>query len=76
MRSLSDDNDNYHDCFELIYQISKDLAKQYLLIIYMDTLCFDIDRHTDNFGFFKRSEKRRLISTITLPWSPEAIQMM
>ena len=53
MRSLGDDNDNYHDCFELIYQISKDLAKQYLLIIYMDTLCFDMDRHTDNFGFLK-----------------------
>lgn len=62
MRSLADDNDDYTHCFSILYDISEDLAKQYLLLIWMDSVCFNMDRHTDNFGFIKDSKTGEILS--------------
>lgn len=51
--SLMDENDDYNDCFDTIYAISHALAEQYLRIVWLDTVCYNMDRHTENFGFLR-----------------------
>lgn len=53
MMSLTGDNEDYNDCFDVLYNISPDIAKQYLLLIWMDTICYNMDRHTENFGLLR-----------------------
>lgn len=51
--SLMGDNEDYSDCFETVYALSPELAGQYLKIVWMDTVCYNMDRHTENFGFLR-----------------------
>lgn len=51
--AIMGENDDYHDCFNVIYALSPDLAQQYLRIVWMDTVCYNMDRHTENFGFLR-----------------------
>lgn len=60
--SLMDDNDDYSDCFERIFAISAGLAAQYLQLIWFDTICFNMDRHTGNFGFLRDMETGEILS--------------
>lgn len=60
--SLINDNDDYNDCFNLLYEISPNLAEQYLKIIYMDTLCYNMDRHTYNFGLLRSKNTGEILS--------------
>lgn len=53
MRSLADADDDYENCFNLLKDISYDIAKQYLLLIWMDSVCYNMDRHTENFGLLR-----------------------
>lgn len=52
MSSLTED-DSYSVCFDLISSMSKELAKEYLYLIWFDTICYNMDRHTGNFGFLR-----------------------
>lgn len=60
--SLMDDNEMYNDCFETIYAISPKLAEQYLKIVWFDTICYNMDRHTGNFGFLRDVKSGRIVS--------------
>ena len=60
--SLMDDNENYSDCFNAILNISPELAKQYLKIVWFDTICYNMDRHTGNFGFLRDIQSGKFIS--------------
>ena len=51
--SIMGDNDDLDDCFRAISGLSLELAGQYLLIVWMDTVCYNMDRHTENFGFLR-----------------------
>lgn len=62
MSSLTGDNDDYADCFNEIYKISKQAAKEYLALIWTDTVCFNMDRHTENFGFLRDTSSGEIIS--------------
>jgi hypothetical protein len=42
--------------FEAFWDLSPELAEQYLQIIYLDTLCFNMDRHTQNYGILRDVE--------------------
>ena len=53
MYSLADSDDDYEKCFNILMNISSDLARQYLILIYMDTICYNMDRHTENFGLLR-----------------------
>lgn len=53
MSALMGENEDYSDCFNTILAISPDLAEQYLRIVWLDTVCFNMDRHTENFGFLR-----------------------
>lgn len=39
MRSLADDDEDYENCFNILNEISPDIAVQYLLLLWMDTVC-------------------------------------
>ena len=51
--SIMGDNDDLDDCFRAISGLSPELAGQYLLIVWMDAVCYNMDRHTENFGFLR-----------------------
>ncbi len=60
--SLMDENDDYSDCFDTIFALSPTLAEQYLQIVWMDTICYNMDRHTENFGFLRDSSTGKIVS--------------
>ena len=47
------DDEDYCRNFDTFYALSPEFARQYLEIIYMDTLCFNMDRHTRNYGVLR-----------------------
>ena len=58
--ALMGENEDYSDCFDAILAISPELAEQYLRIIWLDTICFNMDRHTENFGFLRDVETGKI----------------
>ena len=62
MRSLVDDDEDYGHCFDVLYAMSPDLARQYLVLIYMDSICCNMDRHTENFGFLRDTKTGEVLS--------------
>lgn len=60
--SLMGENEDYNDCFETVYALSKELAKQYLQIIWLDTVCYNMDRHTGNLGFLRDVKSGKIVS--------------
>ena len=47
------DSEDYSKNFEALKQIGRELAKDYLKIIYLDSICFNMDRHTKNYGVLR-----------------------
>lgn len=62
MSSLVGENDDYAVCFDAIYAISLELAKEYLKIIWLDSVCYNMDRHTENFGFLRDVHTGEIVS--------------
>ena len=62
MRSLADDDEDYENCFNILNEISPDIAVQYLLLLWMDTVCYNMDRHTENFGLLRDVKTGKIIS--------------
>jgi len=56
------DNEDYCQNFDTFYALSPKLARQYLEIIYMDTLCFNMDRHTRNYGVLRDVDSGDILS--------------
>ena len=46
-------DEDYDLNFDVFWKISPELAEQYLQIIYLDTICFNMDRHTQNYGVLR-----------------------
>ncbi|MCI2069088.1 MAG: hypothetical protein LKJ88_05880 [Bacilli bacterium] len=61
-KALMDENDDYLDCFNTFYDLSPELGKQYLTIIWMDSLVNNVDRHTENFGLLLSRKERKIVS--------------
>ncbi|MDD3337191.1 MAG: hypothetical protein PHI98_17040 [Eubacteriales bacterium] len=47
------ENEDYRVNFDAFWNLSPALAAQYLQIIYLDTLCFNMDRYTQNYGILR-----------------------
>ncbi len=62
MSAVMGENDDYSDCFDAVYAISPDLARQYLKILWMDSVCCNMDRHTENFGFLRDVQTGEIVS--------------
>ena len=60
--ALMNDNEEYSDCFDTLCALSPLLAEQYLYIIWTDTVCFNMDRHTENFGFLRNVHSGEIVS--------------
>lgn len=60
--SILGDDDDYERCFRILNSVSTKLAEQYLELIWMDTICFSMDRHTENFGFLRNVETGEILS--------------
>ena len=50
------DDEDYKLNFDAFSKLSPALAKQYLEIIYLDAICFNMDRHTRNYGILRDVE--------------------
>lgn len=62
LRALVDDDDDYENCFNVLKKLSTDIAKQYLLLIWMDSICYNMDRHTENFGLLRDVHTGEILS--------------
>ena len=60
--SVMGDNEDYNDNFNYFNSISKDLAADYLKLIYLDTVCYNMDRHTNNYGLIRDISSGGIIS--------------
>lgn len=60
--ALMGDNEDYSDCFNRILSLSPALAEQYLKIIWLDTICYNMDRHIGNFGILRDIKTGNIIS--------------
>ncbi|MBO4285713.1 MAG: HipA domain-containing protein [Bacilli bacterium] len=60
--SLAGDNDSFEHIFNLLLNLDKKLAKQYLKIIYFDALVNNVDRHNENLGFLRDKKNGRIVS--------------
>ena len=50
------DDEDYGRNFERFLGLSEELSKDYLRMIYLDTLCLNMDRHTQNYGVLRDTE--------------------
>ncbi|MDR0914232.1 MAG: hypothetical protein LBM65_03610 [Oscillospiraceae bacterium] len=59
---LVGEDEDYAFNFITFYNISPALAREYLQIIYMDALCFNMDRHTQNYGVLRDVDNGKILS--------------
>ncbi len=52
-RSLVGDEVDYVFNYNRIKELKPAMAKAYLDILFLDTICFNMDRHTENYGFLR-----------------------
>ena len=62
IKALVDDDEDYTNCFEVLNELSPSLARQYLVLIWMDSVCYNMDRHTENFGFLRDVKTGKILS--------------
>lgn len=55
------ENEDYEVNFNAIVELSEQAAKDYIAMIYLDTLCFNMDRHTKNYGVLRNCETGEVI---------------
>ena len=60
--SLADNNDNYDYIFNILLGISKDIAKQYIKLIFFDSVVYNIDRHNENIGLLRNKKTGKIVS--------------
>lgn len=62
MSALAGEDPSYENVFNVCLSISKDIAKQYLLLMWFDCLVFNYDRHNENLGFLRNKKNGDIIS--------------
>lgn len=55
-RSLVGDEVDYVFNYNRIKELKPAMARAYLDILFLDTICFNMDRHTENYGFLRDSQ--------------------
>ena len=46
----------------MLYGLSPEIAKQYLLLLWTDSVCYNMDRHTENFGLLRDVKTGKILS--------------
>lgn len=62
LASLLGDNDSYEHVFDTLNKLDKELAKQYLALIWFDALVNNVDRHNENVGLLRDKETGHIVS--------------
>lgn len=62
IKALVDDDEDYANCFAALSALSPALAQQYLILIWMDSVCYNMDRHTKNFGLLRDAVNGEILS--------------
>lgn len=60
--ALAGNDDNYQTIFNILFEIDKDIAKQYLKMIFFDSVVYNIDRHNENLGLMRDRKNGKIIS--------------
>lgn len=55
------EDEDYEKSFEILYDLSPKAAKDFVNMVYLDTICFNMDRHTRNYGVLKDIETGEVI---------------
>ena len=61
IESIVDAEEDYQINFEAIHNLSCKAAKEYVEMIYLDTIVFNVDRHTKNYGLLRNVETGEVI---------------
>ncbi len=62
MNALCGDNDSYENVFSALLKQSKELAKQYLMLMWFDALVNNVDRHNENLGLLRDKKTGKVVS--------------
>lgn len=60
------DNEDYTFNFRSFEKLSSGVARQYVAMLYLDTLCMNMDRHTKNYGFLRDAQSGKVLSLAPL----------
>lgn len=60
--ALVGDNEDYGFNYDRLVELYPPLGAQYLDILYMDALCFNMDRHTMNYGILRDAQSGEVLS--------------
>lgn len=60
--SVMGDNEDYSDNYDYFITLSKDIAVDYLKMLYLDSVCYNMDRHTNNYGLLRNIETGEILS--------------
>ena len=55
MHSLVAGDNSYEKSFSVLYELCPDAARDYVFMIYLDTICSNLDRHTFNYGVLRNT---------------------
>ena len=62
LSALCGGDDSYDHVFNTLYDLDKELARQYLVLIWFDALVNNVDRHNENVGFLRSKKSGAVIS--------------
>ena len=62
MASLCDDDDRYETVFALLHDLDPLLSRDYLKLIFFDSVVNNIDRHNENMGLLRDANDGRILS--------------
>ena len=54
-------NEDYLFVIEQLNKLFPEGIKDYIQMIFLDTICFNVDRHTNNFGLLRNSKKGNIV---------------
>ena len=55
------DNEDYSDVVNALHRLCPEAISEYIQLIFMDTICANPDRHTNNFGLLRDTQTGELI---------------
>ena len=59
--ALVSENEDYTISYKKFFEFSPEIANDYIKLIFMDTLCYNVDRHTNNYGVLRDSATGEII---------------
>ena len=62
LSALCGGDDSYDHVFNILYDLDKELTKQYLALIWFDALVNNVDRHNENVGFLRNKKSGAVLS--------------